>query len=263
MSVQEEKLQKLQKILLNHKKIAVAFSGGIDSTFLLHSAITTLGGENVLALSCTSAVNSASGLANMRNVFTTHFAGKTTLREVEIYPLTWKEFISNSDKRCYYCKKRMYSTLLGEAKEQDFYSLFDGTNLDDLKGDRPGLRAIRELNVQTPLVGAGLNKLEIRKIAKEQGLINHDLPSNSCLATRIQKDTAITLDGLKVIENAEDCLRKLGFLGCRVKIDGDSAVIELAKGDFEEFVKDDIRTGVIHTFYHLGLKNVSLSLTGR
>lgn len=260
MSIQKDKLQ---KILRGHKRIAVAFSGGIDSTFLLHSAIKVLGGDNVVALSCVSAVNSANGLANMRHVFSTHFAGKLTLREIEIYPLTWKEFVSNCDKRCYYCKKRMYSTLLDEAAKLNCFALFDGTNVDDLKGNRPGLRAIRELKVSTPLLEAGLSKNEIRKIAKDEGLINYDLPSNSCLATRIQRDTEITKGALVVVERAEDCLRKLGFTGCRVKVNGNNAVIELGKGDFESFVRDDTRTEVIHTFSHLGLKNVSLSLTGR
>lgn len=263
MSVVKDKIQKLQNILLSHKRVAVAFSGGIDSTFLLYFAIETLKAGNVLALSCTSAVNSARGLDNMRSVYNMHFDGKAVLREVEISPLTWKEFVPNCEKRCYYCKKRMYTILLGEATKEGFPTLLDGTNVDDLKGDRPGLKAIRELNIQTPLVEAGLTKLEIRAIAKDVGLVNHDLPSNSCLATRIAVNSAITVDTLELIETAEEYLRKRGFLGCRVKVNGDSATIELISSDFDEFIKEDSRTEVIHTFYNLGFKSVCLSLTGR
>lgn len=263
MSVTDEKVIRLQQVLSKNDRLAVAFSGGIDSTFLLHFAIETLGGENVSAYSCISAVNSAAGLANMREVFKNHFSGNSTLHEIEIYPLSWKEFVSNNDNRCYYCKKRMYATLLDEINKEKIYHLVDGTNIDDLKGNRPGLRAIRELNIQTPLVEAGLTKQEIRSIAKNIGLINHDLPSNSCLATRIKKDTAITPSFLDRIEKAEDYLKKIGFVGCRVKVDGDYAVIEIEKKDFATFAKDEVRIGVTHTFYHLGLTQVSLSLTGR
>ncbi|BHH83006.1 ATP-dependent sacrificial sulfur transferase LarE [Desulforhopalus sp. 52FAK] len=263
MGITDEKIVRLKEILQQHTRLAVAFSGGIDSTFLLHFAIQSIGGENVIAYSCTSAVNSASGLVNMRKVFATHFAKVATLSEVEIFPLSWKEFVTNNDKRCYFCKKRMYRTLLDESKKNDCFTLADGTNVDDLKGNRPGLRAIRELNIQTPLVDAGLTKQEIRRIAKEHGLINYDLPSNSCLATRVKKDTEITLLTLNVIEKAENYLKKLGFVGCRVKVSGHSAVISLVKGDFALFLEDDVRVGVIHTLYHLGLTEVSLSLTAR
>lgn len=263
MEITDEKIVHLKAILKQHRRLAVAFSGGIDSTFLLHFAIQSIGGENVMAYSCTSVVNSDNGLANMRRVFATHFSEVATLHEVELFPLSWKEFVTNNDKRCYFCKKRMYSTLLDEIHKNDCFILADGTNVDDLKGNRPGLRAIRELNIQTPLVDAGLTKQEIRRIAKEHGLINYDLPSNSCLATRIKKDTEITLHSLGVIEKAENYLRKIGFIGCRVKVSGHSAVIELEKGDFSLFIEDDVRVGVIHTLYHMGLTEVSLSLTGR
>lgn len=263
MSTTAGKIKILEQQLLKYERIAVAFSGGIDSTFLLYFVVKTLGGENASAYSCISDVNSDKGVSTMRNVYNKHFAEKIFLREVPLYPLRWKEFVSNSDKRCYYCKKRMYSTLLEEVHKDSFYILADGTNVDDLKGGRPGLRAIRELQIHTPLVDAGLTKQEIRKVAKELGLINHDLASNSCLATRIKEGTMITLDGLKLVEKAEAYLHKLGFEGCRVKIDGANALIEVQRGDFERFAQDEIRSGVVHTFNHLGLKVVSLSLRGR
>ncbi|MFT5698243.1 MAG: hypothetical protein ACI8ZB_001097 [Desulforhopalus sp.] len=263
MCVAETKYLKLKEILLGHKRTAVAFSGGIDSTFLLYAAIDTLGSENVLAYNCVSVVNSAQSIANMRSVFHRHFQDAITLNEIGIYLLTWKEFIINNEKRCYFCKKRMYSTLLDELRKENGFVLTDGTNVDDLKKNRPGLRAIRELNVHTPLVEAGLTKQEIRNLAKNKGLVNFALPSNSCLATRVKQGVDITSKQLVTIEKSEDYLQQLGFKGCRVKIDGDIAFVELTRGDCVAFVKDDVRAAIQHRFYSLGFKKIFLDLTER
>lgn len=263
MGVVEEKYLKLTEIVLSHKRIAVAFSGGIDSTFLLSVAIEVLGADNVLAYNCLSVVNSTSSVKKMENVFKTHFEESIALNQVQLYPLRWKEFVANNDKRCYFCKKRMYSTLLDELRKEDCFVLADGTNVDDLKKSRAGLRAIRELNVQTPLVKAGLNKQEIRGLAQKKGLVNFDLASNSCLATRVAAGMEITDQRIEVVEKAEDCLHNLGFEGCRVKIDGDVAFIELTRSDFGIFVNDDVTLMVKHQFARLGFKKVFLDLTDR
>lgn len=259
----EEKYLKLKEILLNYKRVAIAFSGGIDSTFLLYAAVDTLGGAKVLAYNCTSVVNSTHSVDNMRRVFHTHFKGVLPLTEVSVSPLTWKEFVSNSDKRCYICKKQMYSLLLDELKKKDCFVLADGTNVDDLKTNRPGLRAIQELEVLTPLVDAGLTKQDIRALSRSKGLVNYDLASNSCLATRITQGVEITSHLLEVVENAETYLHRLGFKGCRVRVDGEAACVQIKKPDFAMFVEDDMRRSVISRFNSLGIKNVSLDLTTR
>lgn len=263
MRLFEEKYIKLQKILLGLKRVAVAYSGGIDSTFLLYSAVETLGSENVMAYTCVSEVNAEHSLVGLRDVFATHFAEHLELQEVRLHPLMWKEFSVNDANRCYFCKRRMYLALLDEVRKENYFLLVDGTNIDDLKKNRPGLRAIRELNVQTPLVEAGLSKQEIRLLARSNELVNSDLPSNSCLATRIAQGVVITKSRIAVIESAEKYLHQLGFNGCRVKIDGDTACIELNRKDFVSFVKDDVRVSVLRKFYDLGLPNVSLNLTAR
>lgn len=263
MTLFEEKNLKLQDILLGLKRVAVAYSGGIDSTFLLYSAIETLGRENVLAYTCVSEVNAEHSLVNMRDVFAKHFADRIDLHEIRLHPLMWEEFTVNDADRCFYCKRQMYQALLDEVGKKDCFVLADGTNVDDLKESRPGLRAIRELNVKTPLVEACLTKQEIRFLARSNELVNSDLPSNSCLATRIKQGVHITTKQMSVIESAEIYLFQLGFTGCRVKIDGDSACIQLNQNDFVSFVQNDIRIAVLRKFYDLGLHNVSMDLTGR
>lgn len=263
MRASKEKNVQLQEILLGLKRVAVAYSGGIDSTFLLYSAVQTLGGENVKAYTCVSEVNAEHSLVGMRNVFAKHFAGRIDLHEVRLHPLMWKEFAVNDGNRCYFCKRRMYLALLDEVRKENYFVLVDGTNRDDLKKNRPGLRAIRELNVQTPLAEAGLTKEEIRLLARSNDLVNSDLPSNSCLATRIAQGVNITQSRMAVIEKAEKYLHQLGFNGCRVKIDGDTARIELNRNDFVSLVKDDVRISVLRKFYDLGLPKVSLDLTAR
>lgn len=263
MSHLKQKYNKLQEIFCDLKQLAVAYSGGIDSTFLLYSAIETLGSENVKVYTCVSDLNAAKTLEGMRNVFATHFAQHLHLHEIQIYPLTWKEFTVNDVNRCYFCKRRMYLAILEEVAQEGHYVLADGTNIDDLKKNRPGLRAIRELNVQTPFVSAELTKENIRLLAQENGIVNANLPSNSCLATRIVQGENITKSQMIVIERAENFLHQLGFDGCRVKVDGVTACIELKKNDFDTFVTDDVRFSVLHKFYALGISNVSLNLTTR
>lgn len=259
----EEKNVQLQQILLGLKRVAVAYSGGIDSTFLLYSAVKALGRENVMAYTCVSEVNAEHSLVGMRDVFAKHFADRIDLHEVRLHALMWKEFTVNDASRCYFCKRRMYLALLDEVRKENYFVLVDGTNMDDLKNNRPGLRAIRELNVQIPLVEAGLAKQEIRLLARSSELVNADLPSNSCLATRIVQGVNITQSRMTVIENAEKYLHQLGFNGCRVKLHGNSARIELNRNDFVALVKDDVRVSVLRTFYDLGLPDVSLNLTAR
>lgn len=259
----EEKNVQLQLILRGLKRVAVAYSGGIDSTFLLHSAVKALGSENVMAYTCVSEVNAEQSLVGMRDVFAKHFADRLDLHEVRLHPLMWKEFAVNDGNRCYFCKRRMYLALLDKVRKENYFVLVDGTNMDDLKKNRPGLRAIRELNVQTPLVEAGLTKQEIRLLARSSELVNAGLASNSCLATRIVQGVNITQSRMDVIENAEKYLHQLGFNGCRVKLSGNSARIELNRNDFVALVKNDVRVSVLRKFYDLGLPDVCLDLTAR
>lgn len=249
--------------LRQYEKIAVAYSGGIDSTLTVHAAIAALGAERVLALYARSTLNSATAIAGARAVFAECFPAPAILREIETQPLLWPEFVENPDNRCYLCKKRMYSVLSRVMAEEGCSVLVDGTNLDDLLAGRPGLQAIREMQVRTPLAQAGLTKQEIRFLSRKAGLANHSLPSNSCLATRIQPGRPISEDALRTIEDAEHFLHSRGFLGCRVKLFDSYFLIEVQEKDFAAFVAASNRTAVKMYFQSRKPGQVMLSLSGR
>lgn len=259
----EAKFCKLVEYFRQYEKIAVAFSGGIDSTLTLHAAITALGAERVLALYALSTLNSATSIAGARAIFAGNFPAPAVLREIEINPLLWPEFVMNTEDRCYLCKKRMYLVLGNAMAVEGCSILVDGTNLDDLLEQRPGLKAIREMQVRTPLAEAGLTKQEIRLIGRKEGLANYSLPSNSCLATRIQHGRPITEKTLRTIESAEHFLHERGFLGCRVRLRDAFFLIEVQEKDFSAFVASSNRTAVKTYFQPLQAGPVMLSLAGR
>ncbi len=259
----QEKYSTLKSLLGSYGKVAVAFSGGVDSSLLLYTAGQILGKERVLALHGVSCLNSPNDVQGAKDLYRTHCAVNATYKHIEFHPLLWKEFSVNSEERCYFCKKRIYSTFKVEMEKEGCEYLLDGTNKDDLKDHRPGFRAIRELTVHTPLLQAGLNKQEIRYLAKEIGLPNHDLPSNSCLATRIATDTAIHMDLLNVIGEAEQYLARRGFCGTRVRPRGRAALIAVQMGDVEKIAQRSTRVSVLHYFKSLGFDDVLLDLQGR
>jgi pyridinium-3,5-biscarboxylic acid mononucleotide sulfurtransferase len=259
----EAKFEQLLQTIRRYRKIAIAFSGGVDSTFLLHAAVKSLGPENVVALHLCSSFNSAVSEAESRMVFTKNFPQTVVLREVRISPISWHEFIANDKDRCYYCKKRMYLALLEDLAAAGCMVLADGTNSDDLQDERPGLRAIHELQVFTPLADIGLTKIEIRRLAQNFGLSNYNMPSNSCLATRIPVNIPISQQLLRTIESAEHFLQTLGFSGCRVRPYPVCTIVEVRVNDFNAFIAPIIREQVQSHFLGLQLAPVVLSLKGR
>lgn len=259
----DNKFRKLQELLLQYEKIAVAFSGGVDSTLMLHAAVSMLGPERVVALYALSTLNSAEAVVATRATFAENFPKETVLREIEVSPLLWQEFVMNTGERCYFCKKRMYAAMQDAMRAYGCSILADGTNIDDLREGRPGLKAIDQMQVRTPLVEIGLTKQEIRRIAQDVGLTNFDLPSNSCLATRIQQDELITENGLRTVERAELFLHKRGFRACRVRIGGASLFIEVQEKDFTAFIEKDNRAAVRAYFQTVQTGPVMLNLAGR
>ncbi|MEK6201533.1 MAG: hypothetical protein N2A40_03815, partial [Desulfobulbaceae bacterium] len=183
---------------------------------------------------------------------------------VKVYPLRWQEFVANSEQRCYFCKKRTYSTLQAVMKHDDHPSLLlDGTNTDDLLEHRPGLLAIKELSVGTPLADACFNKNDIRSLARELGLTNCNQPSNSCLATRVPLHQKITRPLLERIAQAEQYLQRRGFDGCRARPWQASVVIQLMRCDLEKFIKEPSRSEIIKRLEKFGFNEVLLDTKGR
>ena len=183
--------------------------------------------------------------------------------ELSLHPLIWSEFVANTDERCYFCKKRMYREFLLAAEKKDCGTLLDGSNVDDLKSKRPGFRAIHELGVQTPLLDAGLNKEEIRFLAQQAGLSNHNKPSNSCLATRIPEGTVISREKLQLVEKCESFLLDKGFSTCRVRIEGKDAVLQLTAIDCKSLLTDDFRANLLYYMQGAGFSRVLLDISLR
>lgn len=263
MSETKEKYQRLISLLQQYPSLCVAYSGGIDSTFLLRSAVKALGPSNVTALYASSALNSAGSVIAMRETLQQNFDTQLKVFEVEVFPLKLPDFGANCAKRCYHCKNGIYGALKKKMAQLGFSMLADGTNFDDLQSDRPGYRAVLEHQVITPLVEAGLRKSEIRELARARGISNFDLPSNSCLATRIPRGRKITNKRLRVVEEAENRLESLGLHGTRVRIYPDYTVIEIQQKDWPMLTDKKIRATIESLFSELGLFSLSLALRGR
>jgi len=257
------KCTKLNHIIAEYGRVAVAFSGGIDSTYLLHAVCEVLEKDRVMACFADSCLITDASRKNVHHVFLQHFKEKAELKWIRIDPMARKEFVANSPQRCYVCKKNIYQLFLKEIQKNGFSTLVDGTNADDLQGHRPGILAIRELGVDTPLAKVGLKKVEIRKLAKLEGLENYNLPSNSCLATRVETGRALSLEILQGIDKAEKYLTAMGFTGCRVRPFENRTAIELQGKDFRRFVSRRNRNQILSYFDLLGLRNVMVDLKER
>ena len=253
----QTKYQGLLAVIKKTGTAAVAFSGGVDSTLLLKAA-TDVFGAGVIAFHVRTPLQKPPIADRVKGI--SQLLG-CPLRIVDLDPFSWPEFVENSRSRCYFCKKRIYVHLTSLLPPGCI--LLDGTNSDDLGEDRPGLAAIRELRVQTPLAEAGFVKNEIRAVCRELRLVNWDLPSESCLATRIISGVPITRKLLRDVQAAEDFLEGKGFAACRVRLDGCSAFISLSQGDSERLFGKAQRDEVVNFFLKLNYPKVFLELSER
>ncbi len=251
------KNSKLNKILEDLESVVVAYSGGLDSTFLLKAAIDVLGRDNVLAVTARSETYPYSEYREARRLAKMMSARHVTIRTAE---LNIKNFKRNPVNRCYYCKKELFERLNGLKKRYGMRHVIDGANLDDLKDIRHGTKAARELGVKSPLLEARMTKADIRKFSKELKLPTWDKPSFACLASRFPFNTAISSPGLKMVAGAEGRLRKLGFKQVRVRLHGNIARIEIAKEDFAKAI--DRKYLIIKALKRLGFVYVTLDLAG-
>lgn len=263
----DEKAARLSSILQSYSRVALAFSGGVDSSVLLKCALNSLGAGNVLVLFGKSELLKPEEIARVENWPADNGYPQGIDREtITIQPLSWKEFVTNDAERCYFCKLRLYSLFQERMRKRGYSTLVDGTNIDDLKSKRAGLRAIHELDVKMPLVEAGLDKTDIRHLAKRLGLSQWDQPSASCLATRIPTGLAITPERLLQIEEWENWLEQYGFSGCRVRLDKkleDIAYLEIESPDFEKLVNPSNRLTLLRYFKKKGVRKIFLDMEGR
>ncbi|MDR0361551.1 MAG: ATP-dependent sacrificial sulfur transferase LarE [Planctomycetota bacterium] len=254
-----EKYRALRRRLAEFTRIAVAFSGGVDSSLLLWVAKDETPG-GVVAFVADSVF-----LPDAERAAAQTFARelRADARFVPFDPLSLPDLRSNRPERCYICKKELMTRLLGEAKKERCDVLLDGTNVDDLSDDRPGLRAIRELGILSPLAEAGLTKRDVRGLSRDLGLSGYDRPALSCLATRFPTGVELTEKALRRIDAGETLLRSPGFASLRVRdLDG-VAVIELGEAELEAanilFAR---REAIRAAFLDLGFSRVAVDLGG-
>ena len=242
---------------LPDKRLAIAFSGGVDSVTLARAAEIVLGKENVLLLFADSCF-----APSAEKAFALEWAQARKLEciAVEFKPLAIPEIAANNSQRCYYCKKALFSALLAEAEKRGFKVLADGENLDDQNDYRPGKAAADELNIRHIFVEARLNKEMIRDLAHDFALPNSQAPASACLASRIPCNTAIKPELLEKADKAENILLQMGFAGSRVRIYPDMAKIEVASEDLEKFWK--VRSAVLQQFQCFNFKNIAVDLAG-
>ncbi len=249
-------LSKLQDRLKELNKVAVSFSGGIDSSFLLYVAKITLPKENVLAII-------ANGNMVPRKDYNEalEFLKENDIKykEIEYKPLEIKEFKENRKERCYFCKKKLMSSIKEEANKNGFINVLDGKNKDDLKVYRPGNKATEELKIISPLAEIGFSKEDIRKNARKLNLKIWNKPSNSCLATRFPYNTILTEGGLKKVEQSEELLKSLGIPKIRVRVHQEVARIEVKKEYFNIIMQN---LDIVNKIKNLGFKYVTLDLEG-
>jgi uncharacterized protein len=255
-----DKKKKLEAIISREGRAAVACSGGVDSTLLLKITHNILGHENTMAVFAETPLLPPGEAEAAQQVIS--LIGSRMLT-VSLNPLVWPEFIENPKDRCYLCKKKIYQTFREKLAEFHFAILMDGTNLDDLSDFRPGLKAVHELDVKTPLAEAGLTKDEIRQLSRDLQLPNWNKLSSSCLATRVVMGQEISQEKLELIKKCESFLQGLDFSGCRVRIANDSAIIELLEEDIKRFAVRETRRLIFKKFNDFSLKKVFLDICGR
>jgi len=252
-----ESLKKLNESLRGYGKCAIAFSGGVDSTLLLAAAVRILGKENVTAITVIPPY-----VADWEIKEAGELAESLGILHINIKSEMIEEVRDNPADRCYVCKRALFTSMLEKCRELSVDVLCDGSNADDTGDFRPGMRALRELGIHSPLLEAGMTKQEIRDISREWKLDTWNKPPYACLLTRIPHGTNITFEILQQIEKSEVVLIESGFPYVRVRHHDDIARIEIPEESFNDFISGGHFRIVAQKLKNFGYKFVTLDLQG-
>ena len=253
-----EKQENLRRMLRDMGTVAIAFSSGVDSTYLLKTAHDVLG-NNAIAVTASSCI-----FPERENEEARRFCAEEGIEQIilDTDVLKVEGFRENPKDRCYRCKRDLFAMIKKTAEEHGLAFVAEGSNLDDEGDYRPGMRAVAELGIRSPLREAGLTKKEIRVLSNETGLSTWDKPSYACLASRFPYGETITAEKLSMVDRAEELLLRLGFRQMRVRFHGDVARIEVEPEQLARIVSPEIAGQIRDHFHELGFLYVAVDLDG-
>lgn len=252
------KLQQLQQLLLEMGEVTVAYSGGVDSAFLLKVAYDTLG-DNARGVLATSATYPSRELEKAKEIARQIGA---QLIIIESHEMDNAQFRENPVNRCYFCKTELFERIGELAQNKQYKNMLDGSNMDDLGDHRPGLKALREKGIRSPLQEVGLTKAEIRLLSKELNLNTWDKDALACLSSRFPYGETIDFTKLRMVDEMENFLFDLGFRNVRARHQRNTLKIEVAPAYIKKFVDDTIRGQIVQKAKSIGYQYITLDLEG-